>query len=113
VDCECGDGNDTLAAAVERVLLDPAYAGFLEAAMAIGDGAGRETVNDLGLYETWCLAVAEKIAGRKVEKLNAHFKREEMPAPLAMALNAIFTGVSMGRNQQTAIVPGRYNQTGR
>jgi iron complex transport system substrate-binding protein len=77
VDCDCQGGENTLAARVEQVLLDPAYAGFLEAAMVISDGAGRKTVNDLHLYETWCLDVAGQIAGKKVETLKEEENRGE------------------------------------
>ena len=93
-DCNCQGRENDLAGRVEQVLLDPAYAGFLEAAMAISDGTARETVNDLHLYETWCLDVAGQIAAKKVETLKEYIADGNMPAPLAMALNAVFTGVS-------------------
>jgi iron complex transport system substrate-binding protein len=83
---------------VEQVLLDPAYAGFLEAAMAVSDGVGRETVNDSSLFKTWCLDVAGRIAGKEVTTLTRHFSVDAMPTPLAMALNAVFTGVSLHFN---------------
>ncbi|WP_319407348.1 adenosylcobinamide amidohydrolase [uncultured Desulfosarcina sp.] len=93
--CDCRREKNRFAGAVESVLLDPAYAGFLESAMAIADGSGRGTVNDLELYEAWCRDVAERIAGRPVAALNRYFTDTDMPVPLAKALDAIFTGVSM------------------
>ncbi len=94
--CECRGGKSALAASVEQILLDPVYAGFLEAAMAISDGTNRDTVNDLQGFETWCLHVAGEIAGRTVDALAVHVGEEGMPAPLSMALDALFTGVVLG-----------------
>jgi len=93
--CNCRQEINTYSAHVEQVLLDPSYSGFLEAALALSDGAERETVNDFLLFEAWCLDVAGRIAGTKVETLTLHFSGDDMPKPLATALNAIFTGVSL------------------
>jgi hypothetical protein len=92
--CECLGETNAFAGRVEQVLLDPRYQGFLEAAMALSDGAERDMVNDFALYETWCLDVAGRIAGRKVERLVDHVSGDAYPVPLSMALNAIFTGVA-------------------
>lgn len=92
--CNLQGYKKTFSGRVEQVLLDPAYAGFLEAAMSLSDGVGRETINDISFYETWCLDVAGRIAGKKVAKINTHFSNDVLPRPLSMALNAIFTGVS-------------------
>ncbi|WP_319524938.1 helical backbone metal receptor [uncultured Desulfosarcina sp.] len=92
--CECLKETNAFAGRVEQVLLDPRYQGFLEAAIALSDGAERKTVNDFVLYETWCLDVAGRIAGRRVDGLVDHFSGDAYPLPLSMALNAIFTGVA-------------------
>jgi len=92
--CECIAEANAFAGRVEQVLLDPQYQGFLEAALALSDGAERRTVNDFGLYETWCLDVAGRIAGHKVDRLVDHISGDAFPLPLSMALNAIFTGVA-------------------
>jgi iron complex transport system substrate-binding protein len=105
-DCDCQGEKNAFAGRVEQALLDPKYAGFLEAAMALSDGADRKTVNDFHLYEHWCLEVAGRIAGRKVDRLSDHFPGDEIPPPLAMALNAIFTGVSMQKNGELGSVNG-------
>jgi adenosylcobinamide amidohydrolase len=102
--CGCQGEKSVFAGRVEQVLQDPAYAGFLEAAMALSDGVERKTVNDLSLFETWCLSVAGRIAGKNVDELTIHFSDGAIPIPLTMALNAIFTGVSLnnefvGRSQ--------------
>lgn len=90
---ECREEKNAVVGRVEQVLLDPAYAGFLEMAMALSDGVGRGTVNDLALFETWSLAVAGRIAGMPLDEVQRHFSADDLPEPLAMALNAIFTGV--------------------
>ena len=96
IECECKKNESALVSKVEQVLLEPDYAGFLEAAMAIGDGTERGTVNDLQGFETWCLDVAGQLAGQKVEALTMHVGNDEMPKPLSMALDALFTGVVLG-----------------
>ncbi len=93
--CNCRQEISAYSAHVEQVLLDPAYSGFLEAALALSDGAERETINDFLLFDAWCLDVAGRIAGTKVETLTLHFSGDDMPQPLATALNAILTGVSL------------------
>jgi adenosylcobinamide amidohydrolase len=92
--CDCLGETNAFTGRVEQVLLDPRYQGFIEAAMALSDGDERETVNDFGLYESWCLDVAGRIAGSKVNRLVDHFPDGAFPVPLSMALNAIFTGVA-------------------
>ncbi|XPS86797.1 periplasmic binding protein modulated with adenosylcobinamide aminohydrolase, CbiZ [Desulfosarcina variabilis str. Montpellier] len=93
IDCNCRDEDSTLAGRVEQVLLDPTYAGFLEAAMAISDGADRQTINNFEWYGKWCLAIAGDIAGQKVERLKTQVDIKDLPTPLAMAIDAVFTGV--------------------
>ncbi len=81
---------------IEKLLLEPAYSGFLEAAMALSDAAKRGVVNDLSFYESWCLDVAGQIAGKKVYKLDHLIIADDMlPGPLSMALNAFLTGISL------------------
>ncbi len=95
VACDCTTGRYDLAEPAEQVLLDPAYAGFLEAAMALSDAHGRGAVQDLSLFHGWCLQTAGRIAGRDVASLEEHFSARGLPRPLAMALNAVFTGVKV------------------
>ncbi len=95
VACDCTTGRYDLARPAEQVLLDPAYAGFLEAAMALSDAHGRGALQDLTLFNGWCLQTAGRIAGRDVASLEEHFSERDLPRPLAMALNAVFTGVKV------------------
>jgi hypothetical protein len=92
--CNCLEGRNAYTGMLEQVLLDPTYAGFLESAMALSDGTNRETISNLDLYQVWCLDVAGRIAGKKIKTFTRYFSNNNMPVPLAMALNAIFTGVS-------------------
>jgi len=94
VTCECSTGRYDLVGRVEQVLLDPAYAGFLEAAMALSDAHGRETVKDLSLFHDWCLRTAGRIAGKEVAAMEAYLPAESLPRPLLMALNAVLTGAA-------------------
>lgn len=91
--CDCVNDRGDLAGRVEQLLLDPAYAGFLKTAMALSDAHRRGTVGDLSMFRVWCLEMAGRIAGREVKTLEEHVSAEELPRPLALALNAVFTGV--------------------
>jgi iron complex transport system substrate-binding protein len=76
--------------------LDPVYSGFLASALAISDGAERREIESFALYEAWCRAVAAHIAKMEVKELGAYLDSGLLPEPLAMAMNAIFTGVAAG-----------------
>ncbi|BBO87888.1 helical backbone metal receptor [Desulfosarcina ovata] len=93
-ECDCIDEDRAFAGRVEQALLDPMVAGFLEAALAISDGAEREMVADLKAYRDWCLDMAGRIAGQPVDALITFIADEKIPNALAMALNAVFTGVA-------------------
>ena len=80
--------------AFEQLLIEPSYAGFIETAMALSDGADRGTVNDFGFFEAWCLDVAGRISGQEIDELTPYFADSPFPGPLITALNAVFTGIS-------------------
>ena len=91
-DCSCTDGQKRIASAVEEVLMDPAYAGFLSAAMAVSDSREKGLVSDLGAFNNWALAVAGQIAGRPVPEIQNRCDVTGLPEVLRTALDAILTG---------------------
>lgn len=79
---------------LEQILLDPEYAGFVEAAFALSDGVERDTLCDLQLFASWCRTVAGRIGGNEATEVTPYFFSDALPAPLSMAMNAIFTGIA-------------------
>jgi ABC-type Fe3+-hydroxamate transport system substrate-binding protein/adenosylcobinamide amidohydrolase len=88
------DKKRTCTTMLEQLLLEPEYSGFLEAAMAMSDGDVRENIHDLQLFASWCNAVAGRIAGSEIVELAHYTAPEAMPEPLAMAVDAMLTGVT-------------------
>jgi len=92
VDCECNQKKSNLARAVEEILLDPSYAGFVESAFPLSDDYERGLVKDIFAYELWCKTMAEDIAGKKIVELKGLVETDGIPVVLRMALNAIVNG---------------------
>ena len=80
--------------ALEQLLLDPEYGGFVEAAFALSDGFERNDIRDLHFFASWCQVVAEAIGGSEVREITPYFVSDVLPEPLSMAMNAIFTGIA-------------------
>ena len=96
VECGCMNRENIsvsrLGARVEHILLNPEYASFIEASLALSDNYEKGLVRDLGLYEQWCCNVAGKISGNKIMKTIPMITDKKIPQVLKMALNAVFTG---------------------
>ena len=91
-DCMAKKGQATIA--LEEILMDPRYAGFLQASFALSDAYRRELISDLSSYQHWCKKVAEEIAGQKIPKLRDLVNTKDIPVPLKMSLNALLNGIS-------------------
>ena len=93
VKCDCIYEKNGLGGEIEEILLDPRYAGFIEASFAISDSYERGLICDLSGYELWCNNVAEEIAGKKIAQLSGIVETDHKPPVLRMALNAILNGL--------------------
>ncbi len=91
--CDCIYEKSGLGGAIEKILLDPRYACFIEASFAISDSYERGLICDLGAYELWCKDVAEEISGKKIAQLSDVVETDGMPVVLKMALNAVLNGL--------------------
>ncbi|MCI5167486.1 MAG: hypothetical protein D3903_15670 [Candidatus Electrothrix sp. GM3_4] len=96
-------GAKALRRRVEELLLEPKYASFLTAIMAVSDDYAKGLVQDVGAIDLWCEAVAAEIAGKSVvliEPMNNEAKKNEeteedaLPPVLAKGLTALFRGVA-------------------
>ena len=91
-DCMAKKGQATID--LEEILMDPRYAGFVQASFALSDAYRRELISDLSSYQRWCKNVAEEIAGQKIPKLRDLVNTEDIPVPLKKSLNALLNGIS-------------------
>ena len=96
--CECIAKQNALLGAVEDILLDPRYSGFIESALVLSDNYEKGLIKDLSTYELWCRLIAEDIAGKKIEQMKELVFMNDLPVVLKMALNAVLNGVSLSRS---------------
>jgi iron complex transport system substrate-binding protein len=93
VECDCNLKKLDFVSAVEEILLDQRYAGFVEASFAISDNYERRLIADLRAYELWCKSVAEEIAGKEISVLKDRIAINTLPPVMKLALNGIINGV--------------------
>jgi adenosylcobinamide amidohydrolase/ABC-type Fe3+-hydroxamate transport system substrate-binding protein len=89
---------------VELLLLNPKYAGFLTAIMAVSDDYAKGLVSDTGAIDLWCEAVAADIAGTKAvlsESANIDIgpATDLLPPVLAKGIGALFSGALSSREK--------------
>ena len=97
-DCMAKKGEATIA--LEEILMNPRYAGFVEDAFALSDAYRRGLISNLAAYERWCNAIAEEIAGTKISQMRELVHTDGIPVPLKMSLNALLNGISFGTVDQ-------------
>ncbi len=91
--CDCMESRSEYSAAVEKALLNPRYAAFIEAAMALSDARERGLLNDLSAFEAWSRIIAGELAGMDVEKIESRLPEDLAPEVLRDALNAVMNGI--------------------
>jgi len=91
-ECNCNIKKDDLKAEVEKILLNPKYSGFLEAALVISDDYEKGLLSDLSSYKLWAENISFEIAGRKIKENKDFMQKGEMPVVLKMAFNAVING---------------------
>jgi iron complex transport system substrate-binding protein len=82
-----------LAAEFEKLMLRKDYASFMESVFAISDDYESGIITDLTVFEKWCDAVSEDIAGKKIQKKKV-FIKDKTSTVLEKAINAILNGLS-------------------
>ncbi|MFH1136395.1 MAG: adenosylcobinamide amidohydrolase [Pseudomonadota bacterium] len=92
LDCDCLASDGAGAALVEELLLEPKYAGFLEAALALSDAHEQKNMADLTAFHHWGLALAEEIAGKKLSPLEKPRFKQDIPEVVREALGYLFAG---------------------
>jgi iron complex transport system substrate-binding protein len=105
-DCPCGLKPAEFAAAVERQLLDPAWAGFMAAALAVSDDYERGLIDDLTAFQAWADQMAGRLAGGPIEAYDELISPADLPPVLHIALNALANGIKAGRMRRAAAATG-------
>lgn len=90
---ECIESRSDFVGAVEEILLDPRYAGFVKSSFALSDEYEKGLFTDLTAYELWCEKIAKEIAGREIASRIDLIAMDDLPVVLRMALNSILNGV--------------------
>jgi len=85
--------KEALVAGLEETLLNPQYASFLEAGMALSDCYQKGLVKDLTSYSLLCHEIAEEVAGQKIDNMIDLVACKDLPPVLKMCLNALLNGV--------------------
>jgi adenosylcobinamide amidohydrolase len=93
IKCNCSLKKRDLVCAVEEILLNPRYAGFVEASFALSDDYERGLICDLSDYELWCRKVAEEIAGKEIEDMTDLIFPDHLPVVIKMSFNSILNGI--------------------
>jgi iron complex transport system substrate-binding protein len=91
--CDCDCDPDDLSGAVEALLLDPQYAGFMESALAVNDEYQKGLIKDLTSFSIWGQHIAEQIAGRKIHKMKNIVSADTLSPVLEIAFNSLLNGI--------------------
>ena len=94
--CPCGIQGIQLTSELENLLLNPTYAGFVEAALTISDNFERGLIVDISGFESWCDQMAARIAGNPVREKQFFAYKQSLPPVLTMAFDALLNGL-LGR----------------
>ncbi len=78
---------------LEELLLQPKYAAFVETALALSDAYEKGLINELTSFRSWCITIAQEIAGKRDLRLRDLLGRKDIPPALAQALNAMLNGL--------------------
>ena len=93
VKCDCMQEKNKTVSALEELLLDPLYSGFIKSALALSDEYEKGLLDDLSAYNLQCKRIAEKIAGNKIIELKDLIGINDIPVVLKSALNSLLNGI--------------------
>ena len=101
IDCPCAGEKSRLAADLEKILLDPETAGFIELALAINDDYEKGLIRDLGPFNQLAAGVCRKIAGEADRPVDPLIDEEALPEVTRIAFNALLTGLVAAAEKET------------
>jgi iron complex transport system substrate-binding protein len=98
-DCTCGISGSEVSNELERLLLNPEIAGFIESALAINDQYERGLISDIASFEIWSDQISERIAGNAISQKQTFSFSTSLPPVLKIAFEALLNGIAA--NHQT------------
>jgi len=84
-------GDAETALQLERLMLDPLYSSFVEAALSISDDYERGLIKDLASFDIWCASVTKQLGGQEVDLVI--IEEESLPIVLRKAFGALLSGL--------------------
>ncbi|MHB1014543.1 MAG: adenosylcobinamide amidohydrolase [Desulfurivibrionaceae bacterium] len=94
---DCSLDKTQLVGALENVLLQPEYAGFMLGSFAVSDAEQGGSLTDLRGYGMWARAAANALAGHPVEPGPHRVAEGQLPPVLALAFESLVNGVCAGK----------------
>lgn len=95
---ECGkfsrEDVSRIYAGLEKLLLDPSHAGFLESAFALSSAYDSGLVCDIKSFQNICRLKCEEIAGCPVDNLNEFVPQDMLSKPISMAIDSFLNGLN-------------------
>jgi len=82
------------ASRLEKLLMVPYYAAFIESALAISDEYRKGLIKDLSFFDAVCCSVAVKLSGRSHIIPMDVSSTERLPVVMARAFGALMTGIT-------------------
>lgn len=99
---------------LKQLLLNPAHAGFLESAFALGTAYDAGLVSNLQSFQDQCKRKCEEISGCTTNMLTQFLPDDCASRPICMALNALLNGIyhRSRRGSGTSPAPGKRGEQG-
>ncbi len=91
--CKCSRPANKIVADIETLLLDPAFAGFVETALAVNDDYEKGLLTDLTAFNRLALDICSQVAEKEMTQINNHITRDDLPIVIKTAFNALLTGI--------------------
>ena len=96
--CDCMPEKNKTVGALEELLLDPLYSGFIKSALALSDDYEKGLLDNLYVYNLQCKSIAENIADKKITELKDLVGTDDIPVVLRSALNSLLNGIYFRNN---------------
>jgi adenosylcobinamide amidohydrolase/ABC-type Fe3+-hydroxamate transport system substrate-binding protein len=87
--CDCKLNKNALTVKLERQLLMPEFASFMEMAFVVSDAYEQKQISDINIFTSTCKEMILRHTGHSVKRINTYVSDSTIPEPLQMALNTM------------------------
>ncbi|MEA1968549.1 MAG: adenosylcobinamide amidohydrolase [Thermodesulfobacteriota bacterium] len=91
--------KNSMAAELERILMEPEYISLVDTAFALSDDYEKGVIRDLSFFKGMCRSAAEKEAGTKIDNYEIFLTPGLFPEVLEITFNNLLTGISQRVNE--------------